>query len=172
MKDGETVVDGFRFLPPKLSAWLKTFIPSEDFNGMIPFNPLSKPIKNAKLSVVTSAGVSLKTDPPFDMEREKRDSEWGDPSYRSIPRGTTEDDIDVNHLHINTSYIQKDLNVIFPLDLLEELAEEDFIGELAPTSYSFYGFQWRDNRFLETAIKPMTETMKSEEVDAVLLTPA
>jgi hypothetical protein len=32
----EKTVDGFRFLPPGLKAWIRTFIPEDDFNGYIP----------------------------------------------------------------------------------------------------------------------------------------
>ena len=171
MTQSAKTVDGFRFLPPKLSAWIRTFIP-ESFSGDIPFHPLSKPLNEARLAVVTTAGISLKTDEPFDMEREKREITWGDPTYREIPKGTTGSDIDVSHLHINTRYIYDDINVMLPIDRMEELVREGVIGELAPTAYSFYGFQWDGLNFIDVGIAPMTEKMKSESVDAALLTPA
>ena len=37
-------VDGFRFLPPGLAAWIQTYIPEEEFNGPIPWTPLAKPL--------------------------------------------------------------------------------------------------------------------------------
>jgi D-proline reductase (dithiol) PrdB len=172
MDKGKKTVDGFRFLPPKLSAWIKSFIPDRDFSGEIPFHPLSKPLNEARLALITTAGISLKSDPPFDMEREKAEPTWGDRSYRAIPKGTTATDIEINHLHINCDYVKKDLNVMLPLDRMEEFAGEGIIGDLAPTSYSFYGFQWENNEFLDTAIRPMIDQMKTESTDAVLLTPA
>ncbi len=171
VKDANTV-DGFRFLPPKLSAWIKTFIPSEGFKGTIPFQPLTKPLNQALLSIVTSAGIRLKSDPPFDMAREKTEPTWGDPTYRMIPKGTTAADIEVNHLHINPNHIKADINVMLPLDRMEELAREGYIGGVAPTAYSFYGFQWESTQFLDKGIRPMIAQMKNEQVDAVLLTPA
>jgi hypothetical protein len=133
---------------------------------------MSKPLSRTTLSLVTSAGISLKTDPPFDMEREKREAIWGDRSYRSIPKGTTEKEIDVNHLHINTTYIKQDINVMLPLARMAEFEKEGVIGRLAPTSYSFYGFQWENTEFLKEAIAPISRKMKLEGVGAVLLTPA
>ncbi len=65
-------VDGFRFLPPKLSAWIQTFFPDEDFSGTIPFRPLSKPLSAARPTLVTSAGISEKADPHSDMQRGKK----------------------------------------------------------------------------------------------------
>jgi D-proline reductase (dithiol) PrdB len=122
--------------------------------------------------MVTSAGMSLKSDPPFDMEREKREPVWGDRSYRALPRDTTGADIDVNHLHINTSYIRQDINVMLPLGHMAQLEKEGVIGRLAPTSYSFYGFQLQSTDFLQEAIEPMSRRMKEEGVEAVFLTPA
>ena len=106
------------------------------------------------------------------MEREKTEPTWGDPTYRFIPKGTQSADINVNHLHINSKHILADLNVMLPLERMEELSAEGVIGSLAPTAYSFYGFQWENRNFLNTAIAPMIDKMKSEGVEAVLLTPA
>ncbi len=172
LEEGKKIVDGFKFLPPGLKAWIKTFIPDHEFNGPIPWTPLSKPLNQIILGLITSAGISLKTDPPFDMEREKREPLWGDRSFRRIPRGTTEKDIDVNHLHINTNWIKQDINVMLPLQRMEEFEREGIIGRLAPTAYSFYGFQWQNTEFLKEAIEPISQSMKEEGVEAVLLTPA
>jgi D-proline reductase (dithiol) PrdB len=172
MELGEKKVDGFRFLPPSLSAWVQIFIRDREFKGTIPWTPMSKPLNQTTLALVTSAGISLKTDPPFDMEREKREAIWGDRSYRSIPKGTTEKEIDVNHLHINTTYIKQDINVMLPLARMAEFEKEGVVGRLAPTSYSFYGFQWENTEFLKEAIAPISRKMKLEGVGAVLLTPA
>jgi D-proline reductase (dithiol) PrdB len=106
------------------------------------------------------------------MDREKREPTWGDPSFRAIPKETTEEEIDVNHLHINTDYIRQDINVMLPLNRMADFEHEGIIGGLAPTAYSFYGFQWERTEFLNEAIEPMAAKMKTEGVEAVLLTPA
>jgi D-proline reductase (dithiol) PrdB len=172
MDKGEKRVDGFRFLPPSLGAWIRTFIPQEDFKGPIPWTPMTKPLSRATMTMVTSAGISLKSDPPFDMEIEKRDPTRSDISYRALPRKTTEGEIHVNHLHINTNHIKQDINVILPLARMAELEREGIIGKLAPSSFSFYGFQWQNSDFLGEAIEPMAGVMKTEGVEAVFLTPA
>ena len=172
MEQNEKIVDGFRFLPPGLKTWVQTFIPDEDFKGSIPWTPMTKPLSQTTIALVTSAGISLRSDPPFDMEREKREPLWGDRSFRAIPRGTTEKDIEVNHLHINTTYVKQDINVILPLVRMAEFEQEKIIGRLAPSAYSFYGFQWQNTDFLKEAIEPISKRMKLEGVAAVLLTPA
>src|SRR4030065_1139663 len=130
MEQGEKIVDGFRFLPPALAAWIRKNIPDEEFKGFIPWTPLAKPLSQTTLALVTSAGISLKTDPPFDMEREKREPIWGDRSYRAVPRETTEKDIEVNHLHININWIKQDINVIFPLARMAAFEHEKIMGHL------------------------------------------
>jgi hypothetical protein len=172
MEQRQKKVDGFRFMPPGLAAWIQTFIPHEEFSGPIPWTPLPRPLSEATVALVTSAGVSCKSDPPFDMQREMREPTWGDPTWRSIPRESTAADIDVNHLHINTDFIRQDLDVMLPLKRMAEFEAEGIIGRLAPTAYSFYGFQWQNQRFIDEGIRPMVPEMKAEAVEAVLLTPA
>ena len=156
MDIAEKTVDGFRFLPPSLAAWIRRYhIPSTAFAGEIPWTPMAAPLNRSVLALVTSAGISLKSDPPFDMEREKREPLWGDRSFRMIPAGTTARDVNANHLHINTGYILEDINVMLPLARMAEFEQEGTIGRLAATSYSFYGFQWQNDEFIEQAIAPM-----------------
>jgi hypothetical protein len=75
-------------------------------------------------------------------------------------------------LHINTSYILQDMNVILPMARFAEFEKKGAVGRLADTHYSFYGFQWGGNGFLDQAIAPMAEQMAAEQVEAVFLTPA
>lgn len=172
MTDSANEFSGYRFLPPSLRAWIQFFIENGGHDGVIPWTPFPGALKNLTFSMVTSAGINHKSDPPFDMEREKEHPTYGDPSYRAIPRETRSSDIDVNHLHINTDYIKEDINVILPLERMIEFEAEGVIGCLAPTSYSFYGFQLESKEFLTTAIAPMADQMKEEGVEAVLMTPA
>ena len=168
----EKVVDGFRFMPPSLGAWIGKDIPAEPFNDPIPWTPLQKPLGETTFALMTSAGISMKTDPPFDVEREKREPAWGDPTSRKIPSTAGQADIDVNHLHVNTDYIKQDINVILPLARFKEFEAEGIIGRLADTSYSFYGYQPPYPRELIEATAPaVAADMHAEGVEAVLLTP-
>ena len=100
------------------------------------------------ISLVTSGGISLKSDPPFDMEREKREPLWGDRSYRTIPRRTTEKDIEVNHLHIKTNYIKKDINVILPLSRMAEFEEERIMYNMRTIGSGNFSFELLEYQFL------------------------
>ena len=172
MKKTEKAVNGFRFLPPSLGAWIAKDIPAQPFKGDIPWTPLKKPIGKTSFALMTSAGISMKNDPPFDVAREKREPAWGDPSSRRIPASASEEDIDVNHLHINTDYIKQDINVMLPLKRFQEFEKEGIIGRLAPTCYSYYGFQMEPAELLDHTMPDVTDQMQVENVEAVLLTPA
>ena len=172
MENTEKVVNGFQFMPPSLGAWIGKDIPVQPFSGDIPWTPLKKPIREMTFTLMTSAGISMKTDPPFDVEREKREPAWGDPSSRQIPASAGEKDIDVNHLHINTDYIKQDINVILPLKRFKEFDNEGIIGRLAPNCYSYYGFQPDPTELLTQTMPKVADQMQAENVEAVLLTPA
>ena len=172
MDKTEKVVNGFRFLPPSLGAWFAKDIPAQPFSGDIPWTPLKGPISETTFALMTSAGISMKTDPPFDVEKEKREPLWGDPSSRRIPASASEKDIDVNHLHINTDYIKQDINVMLPSKRFQEFEKEGIIGRMAPTCYSYYGFQMDPTELLERTMPKIADQMQAENVEAVLLTPA
>ena len=172
MDTTEKIVDGFRFLPPSLGAWFAKDIPARPFSGDIPWTPLKKPISETTFTLMTSAGISMKTDPPFDVAREKREPAWGDPTSRRIPASADETEIDVNHLHINTDYIKQDINVMLPSHRFQEFEKEAIIGRLASTCYSYYGFQMDPTDLLEQTMPKIADQMQAENVEAVLLTPA
>jgi len=172
MEHAEKVVNGFQFMPPSLGAWIGKDIPTEPFSGDIPWTPLKKPLRETTFTLMTSAGISMTTDPPFDVEREKQEPAWGDPSSRQIPATAGQKDIAVNHLHINTDYIKEDINVILPLKRFKEFEKEGIIGRLTPHSYSFYGFQPDPSELLTQTMPKVADQMQAENVEAVLLTPA
>ncbi|MEE9496573.1 MAG: glycine/sarcosine/betaine reductase selenoprotein B family protein [Desulfobacterales bacterium] len=172
MSETSKSVDGFHFMPPALRAWISKDIPDQPFSGKIPWTPLDKSISETTFTLMTTAGISMKSDPPFDMEREKVEPAWGDPSYREIPRTASESDIEVSHLHINTEYIKQDINVMLPLTRFQEFEKEGIIGKLTPTCYSYYGFQLDPTALLNETMPKVADRMRHENVEAVLLTPA
>ena len=135
----------------------------------VPWAPPQKPLAECKLAMVTTSGVHHGTQEPFDMQ----DSE-GDPSFRTINAATISDDYKITHDYYDHSDAEKDLNIIFPLQRLQELQQEGVIGQLAATHYSFMGHI--DGRHIATLIgqaaQEVVKRLKQDQVDAVLLTPA
>ena len=78
-----------------------------------PWSPLRKPLSQAKISLVTSAGLHLRDDKPF-----IGDPKGGDSSYRVIPSTAKAADILQSHVSIGFDHtaIMRDLNVTLPID--------------------------------------------------------
>ena len=129
-----------------------------------PFTPLRKDLSQAKLALVTSAGLHLRSDRPFGR---------GDPSFRVIPSSTQAKDILQSHSSIGFDHtpFYKDGNVSFPVDRLRELQEQGAIGSLSENYYSFMGAQRDPTKIIEESAPEVARRLASEGVDVVLLTP-
>jgi len=123
------------------------------------------------VALLSTAGISCPPDPPFDMEGERANPFWGDPSWRRIPADATPGDVEVNHLHVDTGYIKQDLNVALPLTRLAELAAAGEIGSVAPSHYSVMGFQIDPTAQVRDSAPAIAAAMKQEEVRAAVLAP-
>jgi D-proline reductase (dithiol) PrdB len=139
--------------------------------GVIPFTRLAKPLSDCTVALVSTAGIARNDDRPFDQEGERRDPWWGDPSFRRIPSGTTEQDIRIYHLHVDPKFGAADLDVLLPMRRLAELAREGVVGRPAPTHYSFMGYILEPTELVEKSAPAIAAAMHDEAVDAVVLVP-
>jgi D-proline reductase (dithiol) PrdB len=137
----------------------------------IPWTPLSKPLEDSTVALVSSAGLALKTDQPFDQEGERRNPWWGDPTFRVLPRTATGSDLALYHLHVDPSLAAEDLNTFFPVQRLLELEECGKIGRSAANHYSYMGYVLQPESLLEESVPAMVRHMKRDGVDAVVLVP-
>ena len=140
--------------------------------GVIPFTPLSKPLGECTIALVSTAGVARNDDRPFDQERERRDPWWGDPSFRVIPLGSTERDVRLSHLHIDPRFGEADLDVVLPMRRLAELADENIVGQPAARHYSIMGYILEPTVLVEKTAPAIAELMARDRVDAAALVPA
>ncbi len=172
MADTTRKVDPWRFTGGFLKNALSGGIPDEPNHPPIPWTPVEKPLAEAKVALLSTAGLSMKGDTPFDMEFERQRPTRGDPSWRKLRADATAADIEANHLHIDTGYVLRDLNVALPLDRLRELVGEGVVGSLAESHYSIMGYQGNDSSTLVgTSAPEIADAMRSEEVDLALLAP-
>jgi D-proline reductase (dithiol) PrdB len=91
--------------------------------------------------------------------------------YRIIPGETATSDLVMSHTSTNfdRTGFQQDLNLVFPLDRLRELAEGAIIGSVADFHYSFMGAA--DPRSMESAARDLAGILKKDNVTAALLVP-
>ena len=116
----------------------------------------------AKVAIVTSASLYHEDDDEFAVV---------DAGYRVLHRDRR--DIVCGHWSPNfdASGVSADLNVVFPIDRLEEMAAEGAIGSVSDVHLAFAG-----NQFDLAAIRmdggpAGAKFLLNHEVDVVLLTP-
>jgi D-proline reductase (dithiol) PrdB len=172
MQDTERKVDSWRFAGSMLSKVLGAAIPAEPTHDPIPWTPVSTPLPESRVALLSTAGISMKGDAPFDMDYERAHPTRGDSSWRRLAASATSADVEANHLHIDTGYIERDLDVALPVARLRELVSEGLVGSIADSHYSIMGFQGSDSsRLVEESAPEIAAAMQSEEVDLALLAP-
>lgn len=129
--------------------------------GQTPFVP-GPPLRGRRVAIVTTSGVHVRGDRPFEI---------GAADYRVIPGDTPAGSLLMSHVSVNfdRSGFQEDINVVFPLDRLTELKTDGVIGSVADFHYSFMGAA--PIRALEPKARELAALLKQDRVDAVLLTP-
>jgi D-proline reductase (dithiol) PrdB len=164
-------IDSYRFLDFATRQVMKAWTARQKSDA-IPFTPLAKPLRECTIALVSTAGVARNDDKPFDQERERRDPWWGDPSFRVIPLGTTEQDVRLYHLHIDPRFGEADLDVVLPMRRLTELAREGIVGQPASRHYSLMGYILEPTVLVEETAPMIAGRMRLEGVDAAALVPA
>jgi D-proline reductase (dithiol) PrdB len=132
-------------------------------NESAPWTPLAKPLADARLALVTTAGLHVRGAAPFT---------GGHQGYRAIPADTPLANVMLSHTSIgfDRSDVQRDLNVAFPLDRARELVAAGEIGSLASTHYAFLGAQRSYDGILQESGPAVARALRDDGVDAVLLT--
>jgi len=115
-----------------------------------------------RVAIVTSAGLSLRGEKAFGL---------GAADYRVIPGSTDTADILMNHVSVNfdRTGFQDDVNIVFPIDRLREMATDGEIGSVADFHYSFMGAT--DPALMEDSARALAGMLREDRVNAVLLTP-
>ncbi len=119
-------------------------------------------VSKAKVAIISTAGLHRRNDRPFVP---------GETGYRLIPKDVAANDLVMSHISTNfdRTGFQMDVNMILPLDRLNELVEEGSVGSVAHYHYSFMGAT--DPTQMEEEARVLAGIMKKDEVDAVLLIP-
>jgi D-proline reductase (dithiol) PrdB len=120
------------------------------------------PLTERRVAVISTAGLQRRGDRPFT---------FGAVDYRIVPANIEAGDLVMSHVSTNydRSGFQMDLNVVFPVDRLRELAADGVIGSVADYHYSFMGATAPEQ--MEAAVRNLAGPLKQDRVDAVLLVP-
>lgn len=133
----------------------------------VPLAKLRKPLSESRLTFVSTSGVQPKGTLPFDTVHPV-----GDYTFRRVPSDSKPADLEIHQLKYPTVGAERDLNVIYPIEILQELVEEKFIGELAENFFSFIGYNMDAERLERTLAEDIADAVEAEKPDVVLLAPA
>lgn len=139
------------------------FYPGKQYNTT-PHTPLSIPLNECKVALITTAGFFLDGQNPFELN---------DCSYREIPNSIQTDKLKGGHK--SSAYdergIENDPNLAFPLDRFRELENEGKIGSLNHRHFSFMGSITKPKSLIKNTAPEVAQKLKSDNVDIVFLTP-
>lgn len=130
------------------------------------FTPLSKPLSEAKVALVGSAGVHLDDQEPFHVATVS-----GDPTYRVLPDDLDPRELRFTHTHYDTSSAEQDPNVVFPLERLHEAVADGRIGSTSSVHIGMMGFNPNPVPIAEETAPAVAEVLTREGVDVVVLAP-
>jgi D-proline reductase (dithiol) PrdB len=138
-------------------------------NDSAPLFPLPRPLRTCRVALVTTAGLHLPEQEPFDMTDKN-----GDPSYREIPSSIGIEELTITHDYFPKADALVDPNLVLPIEPLRQLAREGTIGSIAPRFFSFMGHILGEHlQTLTRGTAPkVADALKRDHVDAVFLTPA
>jgi D-proline reductase (dithiol) PrdB len=132
-----------------------------------PWAPLTSPLAGRTVAVITTAGLYRPGhDLPFDEKAPD-----GDATFRALPGDVPIQGLGIAHPHYPHEPARADMNAIFPLDRLAELARDGVIGGVATTHYSLMGFCTRAADLAEQTAPAIAAGLAAEGVGAVLIVP-
>ena len=132
----------------------------------VPFTPFDRELAKSTIAIVSAGGVHLREQEPFNIA-----DELGDLGYRVFPADVNSSRLMVTHHHYDHADADKDINVVFPIDVLRDLQAEGFIEGIARKHIGYMGYTMQLKAMYEgTAREIANEIDKGSRADAVVLT--
>jgi D-proline reductase (dithiol) PrdB len=128
----------------------------------IPYTPRRHELRELTLALVTTAGVHPRDQQPFELD--------GDNTWRLISGDADTSQLMVTHDHYDHRHADADINCVFPLDRLRELAADGVIRGVGDKHLGFMGYTQRLRDLYERAAPEMAKVIERSQADAVLLT--
>ena len=131
--------------------------------GPTPFRRLERPLGETRFALVTTAGIHRRGAANFALT---------DTSFRPIDTAIDRHELVMSHSSVNfdRTGFQSDINVVFPIDRFNELANAGVIGSVAEINYSFMGAGLLPAAY-EASANQLADLLLDDGVDAVFLTP-
>lgn len=157
----------FTKYPALLNKWAQKteFVEFED----TPWTRLTTDVAQSRLALITTGGVHLRSQPPFDMLDPQ-----GDPTFREIPQDAVPSDLMITHNYYDHTDADKDINIILPVERVHELKQAQDIGAVNWRHFSFMGhiLKHHIDTLMHATAPAVAAALKKDEVDIAILTPA
>ena len=136
-------------------------------NESAPLHRLTKPISQCTVSMLVSGGVSQCSMPGFDPDARN------DHRLDAIDSSTEANDFQIHDSYYDHSDAESDINCIFPIDRLRELAQAGEIGAVAPRLWSgFMGRIYNRSKVIQESGPAFADALAADEVDLLIASPS
>jgi hypothetical protein len=131
-----------------------------------PWTPLTLPLAEVRLGVVTTAGLYRKG-----VEAAFADTAEGDPRVVEIPGDADPAQLEIAHSHLPEDFIRSDMSMVLPLEHLRALVRERRIGAIAPRIFSVVGYRTRAHDVAQSTATAIAAAMAEDGVTLGLIVP-
>ncbi|MBW2415057.1 MAG: hypothetical protein JRG76_11165 [Deltaproteobacteria bacterium] len=136
-------------------------------NESAPLVPLRKPLDQSRVSMLTPGGVSRCAAPAWNPQARN------DLRLDEIGSDAPSDDFQIHDAYYDHRDAEQDLNCLFPIDRLRELAAEGVVGDVAPRFWSgFMGRIYKRSAVIGEAAPALAKELEKDQVDLFVLVPA
>lgn len=134
----------------------------------VPWTPLTKPLSDCRVALISSAGFVASDQVPFD------DSiRGGDTSFREVPSTVDLSTLIESHRSevFDHSGIRQDPNLAFPIDRLKELCAAGKIGKINHRHLSLMGSITAPGRLIKRTAPQAVQRLVDDGVEVAILVP-
>ena len=142
--------------------------PVKSYGGTPPNTPLHKELSRCRVALITTAGLHLPEQKPYDDR-----IIGGDCSYREVPNAIETQVLALGHRSkaFDASGTESDINLVLPLDRFRELESAGKIGSLNDRHFSFMGSITKPKRLIKETAPEVGQMLEADGVDVAFVTP-
>lgn len=160
------IVDSYRFLPRSFRAGYE-LPPTDEPPVWTAFAPR---LRDATITLLSSAGLyDAAKDEPFDLDRERAEPTWGDPTLRLLDRDGGP--FSMAHLHVNNTDVLADNEIALPSRGLDALVESGSVGAASAQHVSVMGYQGDLAAWRTVTVPQIVSACRAMHTDGVVLAP-
>lgn len=127
---------------------------------------LGKPLSQARVALITTAGLTLEGQPPFDMK-----TPLGDASFRLLPHTAPAEAFVLGPVGYDRTGIDADLEVALPRRALDRLVARGLVGRAAEHHLGFMGYVPFTRPLIRESAVAAAEVLLAQGVEVAVLGP-